>query len=44
MRKRYDLSKDPGEQHNVASEHPEVHARIQTVAESECVDSEYFKH
>ncbi|WP_262485561.1 hypothetical protein [Draconibacterium sediminis] len=44
MRKRYDLSKDRGEQHNVASKHPEVLVRIQTVVNSECMDSEYFKH
>ncbi len=40
----YDLSKDPGEIKNVASEHPDVVARIQTVLDDECLDSEYFKH
>ncbi len=40
----YDLSKDRGEQNNVAEQCPEIVAEIQQIMESEHTDSEYFKN
>ena len=38
----YDLSTDPGEQNNVALQHPEIVKQMQKLMDKECVDSEYF--
>jgi len=38
----YDLSKDIGEEHNIADQHPEVVAQLQAVMTREHVDSESF--
>lgn len=38
----YDLSKDIGEVHNIADQHPEVVAQLQAVMTREHVDSESF--
>ena len=40
----YDLSKDAGEQNNVAEQNPEIVVKIQQIMEREHTDSEYFKH
>ena len=40
--KLFDLSKDPGEQNNVASEHPETVARLKTMMQNARTDSEIF--
>jgi arylsulfatase A len=39
----YDLSKDAGEQNNVAEQFPEVVNQIQEIMDNEHTDSEYFK-
>jgi arylsulfatase A-like enzyme len=38
----YDLSKDIGEEHNIADQHPEVVAQLRAVMKREHVDSESF--
>ncbi|MEN8115635.1 MAG: arylsulfatase [Bacteroidota bacterium] len=39
----YDLSKDIGEQNNLAEEHPEIVKQIEKIVEDERSDSEFFK-
>jgi len=39
----YDLSKDPGEQYNIAREFPEIKMQIEKILAEEHVDSEFFK-
>ena len=38
----YDLSRDPGEEHDVSQEHPEVMERIRRIASREHEPSELF--